>query len=144
MASGRPFVAIDRRRLEHYNVAKQWQAATLLIHVILIPFDRNIGPGMEPARLRPRTIRHQWPGEAGRSTQAARDMSGLGIGCLECKKPVIDSVIAELEPIQKEASQYEKDRELVRSILIEGSEKARESARETLSDVRAAMGLSSW
>lgn len=67
-----------------------------------------------------------------------------GIGCLECKKPVIDSVIAELEPIQKEASQYEKDRELVRSILIEGSEKARESARETLSDVRAAMGLSSW
>ena len=74
-----------------------------------------------------------------------RDTGGrVSLAIFECKKPVIDSVIAELEPIQKEASQYEKDRELVRSILIEGSEKARESARETLSDVRAAMGLSSW
>ena len=67
-----------------------------------------------------------------------------GIGCLECKKPVIDSVVAELEPIQKEAAQYEKDPDLVRSIIAEGNEKARESAKETLADVRAAMGLSSW
>ena len=67
-----------------------------------------------------------------------------GIGCLECKKPVIDSVVAELEPIQAEAAQYEKDRDLVRSILVEGSEKARETARETLAEVRAAMGLGSW
>jgi tryptophanyl-tRNA synthetase len=67
-----------------------------------------------------------------------------GIGCLECKKPVIDAVAAELEPIQAEAAQYEKDRDLVRSILVEGSEKARETARETLSEVRSAMGLGSW
>ena len=67
-----------------------------------------------------------------------------GIGCLECKKPVIDSVIAELEPIQKEAAQYEKDPDLVRSIIAEGNETARESAKETLVEVRSAMGLSSW
>ncbi|MDA0688357.1 MAG: tryptophan--tRNA ligase [Proteobacteria bacterium] len=67
-----------------------------------------------------------------------------GIGCLECKKPVIDAVVAELEPIQGEAAQYEKDRDLVRSILVEGSEKARETAKETLAEVRSAMGLGSW
>lgn len=67
-----------------------------------------------------------------------------GIGCLECKSPVIDAVITELEPIQKEAVQYEKDPDLVRSIIADGSEMARESAKETLADVRAAMGLNKW
>jgi tryptophanyl-tRNA synthetase len=67
-----------------------------------------------------------------------------GIGCLECKKPVIDAIVSELEPIQKQAQQYEKDPDLVRSILVEGVEKARESARETLHEVRSAMGLVGW
>lgn len=67
--------------------------------------------------------------------------TSAGIGCLECKKPVIDSVIAELEPIQEEAVQYEKDPDLVKSIIAEGSEKAREAAKETLHDVRVAVGL---
>ncbi|MDT8429005.1 MAG: tryptophan--tRNA ligase [Pseudomonadales bacterium] len=64
-----------------------------------------------------------------------------GIGCLECKRPLIDAIIAELEPIQAEARQYEKDPDMVKSILAEGAESARETARETLQDVRAAMGL---
>lgn len=64
-----------------------------------------------------------------------------GIGCLECKKPVIDAVIAELEPIQAEARQYEKDPDVVRSIIADGCDVARESARETIQDVRQAMGL---
>ncbi|MEX0965433.1 MAG: tryptophan--tRNA ligase [Pseudohongiellaceae bacterium] len=67
-----------------------------------------------------------------------------GIGCLECKKPVSDAIIAELEPIQKEAEQYEKDPDLVRSIIAEGCETAREAAKETLVDVREAMGLGKW
>ena len=67
--------------------------------------------------------------------------TSAGIGCLECKRPVIDAVIAELEPIQKAAEQYEKDPDLVRSIIAEGSEKARETAKETLHDVRVAVGL---
>jgi len=64
-----------------------------------------------------------------------------GIGCLECKRPVIDAIVAELEPIQAEAKQYEKDQDLVRSIISDGCEIARESARDTLQDVRQAMGL---
>jgi tryptophanyl-tRNA synthetase len=67
-----------------------------------------------------------------------------GIGCLECKKPVIDAVTEELEPIQAEAEQYERDPDIVKSIIAEGSEKAREAAKETLQDVRLAMGLSGW
>lgn len=64
-----------------------------------------------------------------------------GIGCLECKKPVIDAVIAELEPIQSEAVRYAKDPDVVKSIIADGCETAREKARQTLQEVRAAMGL---
>ncbi len=70
--------------------------------------------------------------------------TSAGIGCLECKKPVSDAIIAELEPIQKEAAQYEKDPDIVRSIIAEGCETAREAAKETLQDVREAMGLGKW
>ena len=64
-----------------------------------------------------------------------------GIGCLECKKPVIDAVVSEVEPIRFKATQLEDNMGLVRSIINEGSEKARETARETMTDVRQAMGL---
>ncbi|MFL2856179.1 MAG: tryptophan--tRNA ligase [Pseudohongiellaceae bacterium] len=67
-----------------------------------------------------------------------------GIGCLECKKPVINAVIEELQPIQKEAEQYVKDPDMVRSIIVEGNERARNRAKETLAYVRTAMGLTSW
>ena len=66
------------------------------------------------------------------------------IGCLECKKPVIDAVVAELEPIQQEAAKYSRDPDIVKSIIAEGCETARERARQTLQEVRVAMGLSYW
>jgi len=65
-----------------------------------------------------------------------------GIGCIECKGPVIDAVKAELIPIQERAAHYENNPDLVKSIIQEGSEKAREAARDTMEDVRHAMGLS--
>ncbi len=64
-----------------------------------------------------------------------------GIGCLDCKKPLIDSITKELTPIREAAAEYEKDTNLVKSIVTEGSEAAREEARQTLTDVREAMGL---
>ncbi len=64
-----------------------------------------------------------------------------GIGCVDCKKPVIDAVIAELAPIQQRAREYENDLGAVRSIINEGNEAAREIARDTMDDVRKAMGL---
>ena len=64
-----------------------------------------------------------------------------GIGCLDCKQPIIDSVLAELLPIQERASEFEQDPGKVRAIIHEGSEAARDVARETLDEVRQAMGL---
>ena len=64
-----------------------------------------------------------------------------GIGCIDCKMPVIEAVLEELAPIQERAREFEEDRGLVRNIIHEGTEKARDVARQTLIEVRAAMGL---
>ncbi|MBV1872554.1 MAG: tryptophan--tRNA ligase [Gammaproteobacteria bacterium] len=65
-----------------------------------------------------------------------------GIGCVDCKRPVIEAVQAELEPIRENALQYEADPDLVRSIVADGCEKAQDEARKTMKEVRNAMGLS--
>jgi tryptophanyl-tRNA synthetase len=63
------------------------------------------------------------------------------IGCIECKGPVIEGVLAELKPIQERAAHYAEDPTLVKNIVAEGCEKARKLARETMRDVRDVMGL---
>ncbi|KEI72226.1 tryptophan--tRNA ligase [Endozoicomonas elysicola] len=64
-----------------------------------------------------------------------------GIGCLDCKKPLIEAVQAELEPIRIEALELENNHDVVKSIITEGCEKARDEAQDTLKEVRDAMGL---
>ncbi len=64
-----------------------------------------------------------------------------GIGCLQCKQPVIDAMVAELAPIRERAHDLERDAGQVRAVLAEGARRAREAADETLEDVRRAMGL---
>jgi tryptophanyl-tRNA synthetase len=64
-----------------------------------------------------------------------------GIGCLDCKQPVIDSVLKELEPIQARAREFEQQPDLVANIINEGCEAAREAARDTMDEVRHAMAL---
>jgi tryptophanyl-tRNA synthetase len=64
-----------------------------------------------------------------------------GIGCLECKQPVIDKVLAELAPMRDRAQPYLDDPTLVKNIVSDGCDKARELARETMREVRDAMGL---
>lgn len=80
------------------------------------------------------------------SNQATQEWAQTGcksasIGCIECKGPVIEGVLAELKPIQARAAQYAEDPTLVKNIVAEGCEKARKLARETMRDVRDAMGL---
>ena len=72
---------------------------------------------------------------------AATGCRSAGIGCLECKKPLIDKVVADATAMRARAQEYEDNPELVRNILSEGAEKAREAARETLDEVRRAMHL---
>jgi tryptophanyl-tRNA synthetase len=64
-----------------------------------------------------------------------------GIGCLDCKGPVIEAVVAELKPMQERATEFEAQPELVRRVIREGSEKARIVAQATMQEVRQAMSL---
>jgi len=64
-----------------------------------------------------------------------------GIGCIECKQPVIEGVLKEQEPMRERARMYESDPQLVKNIIADGCEKARKLAQETMRDVRAAIGL---
>ena len=65
-----------------------------------------------------------------------------GIGCIECKQPVIDAVLREQEPMRERARMYVEDPQLVRNIIADGCEKARKLAQDTMRDVREAIGLS--
>ena len=67
--------------------------------------------------------------------------TSASIGCMDCKKPLIDAVLKEQQPILERARQYEDNPNLVKSIVAEGCEKARIIARSTLEEVRTAMGL---
>ncbi|TAK90051.1 MAG: tryptophan--tRNA ligase [Burkholderiaceae bacterium] len=64
-----------------------------------------------------------------------------GIGCIECKQPVIDAILKEQEPMRERAQTYLDDPALVRNIVADGCEKARKLAQETMREVREAMGL---
>lgn len=75
---------------------------------------------------------HEWVQQGCRSA---------GIGCLDCKQPIIDAITTELAPIQERAAEFESNPDAVRLILNEGTERAREAARDTLIEVRQAMGL---
>jgi len=65
-----------------------------------------------------------------------------GIGCLECKQPVIENILKEQEPMRERAQQYLDDPSLVRAIVADGCDQARKLAQETMRDVREEMGLS--
>ena len=64
-----------------------------------------------------------------------------GIGCLECKAPVIEAVLQELKPMQARAAEFEAQPERVREIVEAGSQRAREVAAETMREVRQVMAL---
>jgi len=63
------------------------------------------------------------------------------IGCLDCKKRVSDPLIAEITQIRQRATEYLENRDLVRGIIAEGCEKARDTARQTLEEIHQAMGM---
>lgn len=64
-----------------------------------------------------------------------------GIGCLECKQPLIDAVQKEIGEIRERAKEYEENPQLVKHIIAEGCEAARETASQTLDEVKEVMGL---
>ena len=74
---------------------------------------------------------------------AAEGCRSAGIGCLECKQPVIEKIVEEVTGMRRRAQEYTDNPELLRDIVAEGAETARDAARETLEEVRRAMHLRS-
>ncbi len=72
---------------------------------------------------------------------ASAGCRSAGIGCLECKQPLIEKVVAEVTGMRERARDYQDNPDLVKNLLAQGAEKARETARHTLDDVRRAMHL---
>jgi tryptophanyl-tRNA synthetase len=73
---------------------------------------------------------------------AEKGCKSAGIGCLECKQPVIDKVLQEQDQFRERAQPYLDDPQLVRNIMADGCDRARKLAQETMRDVREVMGLS--
>ena len=100
---------------------------------------RRTDPG-EPARC-PVWQLHQVYSDAECKEWVQQGCRSAGIGCIDCKQPVIDGILREQAPMRERAQGYLDDPTLVRNIIADGCEKARELARETMRDVRESMGL---
>jgi tryptophanyl-tRNA synthetase len=100
---------------------------------------RRTDPG-EPERC-PVWQLHQIYSDADTRSWAAAGCRSAGIGCLECKQPVIEAMQREQAGWQARAQPYLDDPGLLRSIVADGCDRARAAAQETMRDVREAMGL---
>ena len=100
---------------------------------------RRTDPG-EPKRC-PEWQLHEVYSDAPTRDWVVKGCTSAGIGCIECKQPVIDGVLAEQEPMHERAQPYLDDPTLVRAIVADGCDKARKLAQETMRDVREAMGI---
>ncbi len=74
-------------------------------------------------------------------TWAREGCRSAGIGCLECKQPLVDAILTEQKPIREKAREFIENPDLVRNIISEGCDKARDECRKTLDEVRQAMGI---
>jgi tryptophanyl-tRNA synthetase len=78
---------------------------------------------------------------ADQQAELAAGCRSAGIGCIDCKQPLIDAINLELAPIRERAAEYQENPELVRQVISEGNENARDIARETMDEVRQLMGV---
>ncbi|MDP6994393.1 MAG: tryptophan--tRNA ligase [Woeseiaceae bacterium] len=128
-------------------------------------YDNTIGLREQPEaveqKLRtmptdPARVRRSDPGDPGKcpawqfhevySNQETKDWAQqgcrtAGIGCLDCKQPIIDAVLKEQAPIRERSEEFLRDIDAVQAIIDEGCEAARDTARDTLDEVRQAMSL---
>ncbi|MDB5959812.1 MAG: tryptophan--tRNA ligase [Massilia sp.] len=100
---------------------------------------RRSDPG-DPARC-PVFQLHEVYSDAATREWAVQGCTSAGIGCIECKQPVIDAIVAEQQPMHERAQPYLDDPTLVRAIVADGCDRARKLAQETMRDVREAVGL---
>jgi tryptophanyl-tRNA synthetase len=116
----------------------------------------SISAKIRPMQTDPARVRRSDPGEPERcpvwglhkiySDEPTKDWvvkgcRSAGIGCLECKQPLIDAIVREQQPIFERAQKFLDDPVLVRNIVADGCDRARKATAETMRDVREAMGL---
>ena len=101
---------------------------------------RRTDPG-DPARCPVWNFHEVYSGDETKAW-AAQGCRSAGIGCLDCKQPVIDAILAEQAPWRERAETYLANPKQVHWIVEMGTERARTVARQTMKDVRDAMGLS--
>jgi tryptophanyl-tRNA synthetase len=84
---------------------------------------------------------HQVYSDAETKQWAAAGCKSAGIGCLECKQPVIDAILREQQPWRERAETYLTNPKQGQWIVDVGTERARTVARQTMGEVREAMGI---
>jgi tryptophanyl-tRNA synthetase len=84
---------------------------------------------------------HQVYSDSATRDWVVRGCTTAGIGCLECKQPVIEGILKEQQPMLERAQPYVRNPALVREIMADGTARAQRVARETMHAVRDAMGL---
>ncbi len=137
--------------LDGQKMSKSYGNAVLMREDPKVLTDKIRRMTTDPAR-----VRRSDPGEPERcpvwslhqiySTPEVRDWAAsgcrsAGIGCLECKQPVIEAMLREQEIWRERAQPYLDDPTLLRSIVADGCDRARHAAQDTMRDVREAMGL---
>jgi tryptophanyl-tRNA synthetase len=100
---------------------------------------RRTDPG-DPAKC-PVWQFHKVYSDEATQTWAEQGCRSAGIGCLDCKQPVIDAVIREQQPWRERAAAYTANPKQVHWIVEMGTERARTVARQTMKEVRESMGL---
>jgi tryptophanyl-tRNA synthetase len=100
---------------------------------------RRTDPG-EPEKCPVWTL-HQVYSDEDVRTWVQQGCRTAGIGCLDCKQPVIEAVLAELKPIQERAQVYLNDIDGVQALIARGIDTARAVAQDTVEEVREVMGL---
>ncbi|MDR2838752.1 MAG: tryptophan--tRNA ligase [Azonexus sp.] len=127
------------------TIALRESAESVTKKIRTMPTDpsriRRNDPG-EPDRC-PVWQLHQVYSDAATKEWAQQGCRSAGIGCLDCKQPVIDGILREQGPMRERAQIYLDHPALLRDIVAAGRDKARQLAGETMRDVRAAMGLTS-
>jgi tryptophanyl-tRNA synthetase len=125
------------------TIALREDAASVEKKVRTMPTDparvRKTDPG-DPARCPVWQLHEVYSSDETRAW-AEKGCKSAGIGCIECKQPVIEGILKEQQPMMERAQTYLDDPSLLRAIIADGCDKARKSAQETMRDVREAMGL---
>jgi tryptophanyl-tRNA synthetase len=125
-------------------IAMREDPASVTKKIRTMPTDparvRRTDPG-EPERC-PVWQLHQVYSDDSTREWVQKGCRSAGIGCLDCKQPVIDAVIAEQQQFHERAQPYLDDPGLLRNIVADGCDQARKFATETMREVREVMGLS--